>query len=179
MKNIIIISWKSGSGKSTLVEKFLEESKNFIKFPNFTTRDKRNNSDNDYFFISKKDFLIKRKNKEIINSRKSLDKNDWYWLWNPLDENYISILSPEWVEFLEEYCEKYKLKLLSIFLDVDENILSNRLQLRWESIDFINQRLSSEKDWENYWKLICKTVLDWNDSIETVYEKFKDIINNL
>lgn len=176
-KEIIAICWKSGSWKSTIVSKFLEQNDDFRKIPNYATRQKRWNSDIDYEFISKEDFLIKRRQREIIEINKKSD--NWYWLWNPENNKNITILSPEWIKFLKWYCEKYNIKLLSIFLDTNNDILYDRLKKRWETDDFIKQRLFNENWWENSWKSVCDEFLDVSEDIENIYKNFNIIIDKI
>lgn len=68
---IFVISGPSGSGKTTLLKELLKTKglKNRLaKSVSYTTRTKRPNEigAKDYFFISKKDFIQKRKGKKLL-----------------------------------------------------------------------------------------------------------------
>lgn len=68
---IFVVSGPSGSGKTTLIKGALEDknlSKRFVRSVSFTTRLRRSGEKNgkDYYFISKKEFLDKRKGKKLL-----------------------------------------------------------------------------------------------------------------
>ncbi|MDD4151335.1 MAG: hypothetical protein PHR68_01860 [Candidatus Gracilibacteria bacterium] len=173
-KYILAICGKSGSGKSSIVGKFLEQNIDFLKILNYTTRQKRSKDDNDYEFISKDDFLKKRRKKEIIEINKKSENR--YGLGKPENNKNVTILSPEGIKFLKIYCERFNIKLLSIFLDTKDDILYERLIKRGENADFIKQRLFNEKGWETSGKEICDKSLDVSDDIEIIYKNFNLLI---
>ncbi|HBG61173.1 MAG: guanylate kinase [Omnitrophica WOR_2 bacterium GWF2_38_59] len=75
---IFIISGPSGSGKTTLCEKVLQETnikKRIIKMVSVTTRQKRAGEKlgRDYFFVSKKMFLYKKRRGHFLESKKVFD----------------------------------------------------------------------------------------------------------
>jgi len=84
-KLIFVISGPSGSGKTTLINALLSDAqikKGFTRAISFTTRPKRQGEINgrDYFFISKKEFEKKLKEKKILEWTKFLD----YYYGTPL-----------------------------------------------------------------------------------------------
>ena len=75
---IIILSGPSGSGKTTLHQKLLKDpafKRKFVKSLSATTRSPRpgEKDGQDYFFISKKQFLSKQKKGEFLESMKVFD----------------------------------------------------------------------------------------------------------
>lgn len=75
---IIILSGPSGSGKTTLHEKLLESPAfkgKLVKSLSATTRAPRAGEKNgrDYLFLSKKEFLAKKKNNEFLESMQVFD----------------------------------------------------------------------------------------------------------
>lgn len=72
--NVYILFGSSGCGKSTY-KKYLI-SKGIKEIKSYTTRKKRTDEDNEYIFISKKEFQNKLRKKELINVNKYLD--NWY-----------------------------------------------------------------------------------------------------
>ncbi len=75
---IIIISGPSGSGKTTLYKKLLENpriKRRIVKTVSITTRLRRLGEKNgrDYFFVSLKDFLAKKKTDYFLESQKVFD----------------------------------------------------------------------------------------------------------
>lgn len=75
---VFVVSGPSGSGKTTLIKKILQKKifgGNLIRPVSFTTRHARKGEKQakDYFFISKKEFFRKRKNKEFLETTRYLD----------------------------------------------------------------------------------------------------------
>lgn len=178
-KTVIVVSWMSWSGKSTLVNKFLEENTNFSRIPNYATREKRYDNEEDYIFISKEDFLEKRRQKIIIDTTKTFDKKDWYGLWKLPSDKSISILTPTWVNFLKDYCKEFNHNFLSILLNTDKAFLVERLKNRWENDEFIFSRLKRDMKLFKWKANLFDITLDWNKSIEEVYLDFNSIINKI
>lgn len=75
---IFVVSGPSGSGKTTLIKKVLQKrafGDNLTRPVSFTTRQARcgEKHGRDYFFVSKKEFFKKRKNKEFLETTRYLD----------------------------------------------------------------------------------------------------------
>lgn len=75
---IVILSGPSGAGKTTLYKKLLacrRLKNNLVKSVSVTTRPPRlrERHSRDYFFISKKDFVHKKKSGELLESQKVID----------------------------------------------------------------------------------------------------------
>lgn len=75
---IFVVSGPSGSGKTTLIKKILQKKifgGNLIRPVSFTTRPRRDAEidKKDYFFITKKKFFEKIRNKEFLETTKYLD----------------------------------------------------------------------------------------------------------
>jgi len=74
---IFVISGPSGSGKTTLIRNLLASSdlkRLLVKPVSLTTRPKRRGEENrkDYHFLTKEEFILKRKNKELLESTEYL-----------------------------------------------------------------------------------------------------------
>ena len=67
---LIVISAPSGAGKTTIVERLLRRNKNLKRSISYTTRPPRQNEINkrDYFFVSRKTFLSKKKKGFFLES---------------------------------------------------------------------------------------------------------------
>ncbi|VAX37484.1 Guanylate kinase [hydrothermal vent metagenome] len=72
---VFILSGPSGSGKTTLYKKLLATQKNLVKSISVTTRAQRPGEKHgrDYFFVSKKMFLYKRRAGHFLESEKVFD----------------------------------------------------------------------------------------------------------
>lgn len=172
-QTIIAISWRSGSGKSSIVWKFLEENKDFSMILNNTTRLKRRDFDKDYNFIDKETFLQNRRKNIIIQSNKKWWNR--YWLNKPEWEKNITVLDSSWIEFLKRYCQKYNIKLISIFFHIDEKTSKNRMIKRWDNFDEIDKRTEQEQVFQN----LCDYTIDASLELEKVQNEFNQLINNL
>lgn len=69
---IIILSGPSGSGKTTLYKKILANTRDLVKTVSVTTRPKRpgEKHGHDYFFVSHKQFLYKKRAGHFLESQK-------------------------------------------------------------------------------------------------------------
>ena len=67
---LIVISAPSGCGKTTIVERLLERNENLKRSISYTTRPPRPGeaNGNDYFFVSKEDFVSKEKSGFFLES---------------------------------------------------------------------------------------------------------------
>jgi len=78
---LFIISGPAGVGKTTLLKKLFQKrfvKENFLRTISFTTREKRKGEreGKDYFFVSKEEFLKKKKEGFFLETQKVL--NDYY-----------------------------------------------------------------------------------------------------
>lgn len=153
MKNkaqLFVISAPSGAGKTTLIKHVLKRVKNFSYSISYTTRKPRKNEKDkqDYFFISKQEFLSK------------IDKG--YWLeWAQVHDYYYGT-SKEFIQ--NKLCNneniildidiqgayqimKTKLDMVSIFImPSDIKVLSQRLiNRKTDSKKVVKKRLKNAK----------------------------------
>jgi len=177
---LLVISSPSGTGKTTICKKLLEYDKNIHLSVSVTTRKKRKNEVEgiDYYFRSKKDFLI-------LKSQNSFIENAFVF------ENYYGTLKSEVLEQLEngidvlididwqgtrQITQAMKGNLIKIFLlppSIDE--LKKRLSKRnSDSIKEINFRMSKAlkeiKHFDEYDYVLV------NDNLENTFQKIVKII---
>ena len=177
---LLVISSPSGTGKTTICKKLLEYDKNIHLSVSVTTRKKRKNEVEgiDYFFRSKKDFLI-------LKSQNSFIENAFVF------ENYYGTLKSEVLEQLKkgidvlididwqgtrQITQAMKGNLIKIFLlppSIDE--LKKRLSKRnSESIKEINFRMSKAlkeiKHFDEYDYVLV------NDNLDNTFQKIIKII---
>lgn len=126
----IVISAPSGTGKSTIIQEILKRSKLKLS-KSYTTRQKRTESDNEYFFLSEAEFL-RKKSDNFFFETEFLFNNHYGIPKHYLDEHDI-IFNIDIKGFfkLKEY---FTNNLVSIFiLPPSLNELENRLKKRGEN----------------------------------------------
>lgn len=142
---LIVISGPSLSGKSTIVNYLKNNNYNVIK--QYTTRPPRNENDNEYHYVSNKDFYFMSKNMKLCGTRwyyphVSFGHGPWFYFYLCDDITSDSVL----VSDIEG-----GLKIKSMFkhthivcLLVSSNELDRRLKLRGVSAEQV-RRLHADK----------------------------------
>lgn len=177
---IIALYWASGSGKSEIIKYILETYSQVEKLLNCTTRQKRNWVDNDYVFLSKEEFLKKRRKNEIIESTKIETDGikQYYWIVKPewIWTKVVS-LDGKWIKIVSKYCEKNNIDFISIWLNVDENERIYRMIERWDSIESVNKRVAFDRShFTSNPGEICNYKIDANQKISKVLEEINWIL---
>ena len=138
---IVIITWVSGSWKTTLHE-MLKKRDGFNCPLHYTTRKPRNDKELDeYVFLTNEQFLTKLQNGDF--SEHTVYNGNFYALSAHFDTQAKTavILEPVGKWEFEKYCRVNWIKTLSIFLDIDEKKMEERLWMnRGESVQTIEQR---------------------------------------
>jgi len=148
---LVILSGVSGAGKDTIKNELIKRMENVISLPSYTSRAPREGEKDgvEYHFITKQEFEKKIKNNEFYEydlhhenyygtSKKILDEK--------ISSNKIIVKDIE-VNGTENLIKVLKndIKVISIFLKVDENELLDRLKQRGDSQEQIQLRLSRFK----------------------------------
>jgi guanylate kinase len=154
---ILHINGRGGSGKSTLVNA-LNEKLWLEKTQNYTTRKPRYEGEQGYFFVSEEEFQTRFKNNEIIESYFRKSNGAFYWLPAP---KFTGIVQSEimGVVALKKWCFQNNVPFLSIYLDIDADVLLSRLQNRADTNEKPEERLKEDEYYEVF--------KDWSD---VVYE---------
>ncbi|WP_129045683.1 guanylate kinase [Companilactobacillus metriopterae] len=143
-KKVIVITGASGTGKTT-VSQYLKDKYNIPSVITHTTRKPRDGEVNgiDYYFESTNSFeenhyleRVEYSNNKYGSSIEGLNK-----MWESND--LISIVLD--TAGAVSYYNKYKENCVVIFLDLDEEIISDRLVNRGDEERRIDLRLSSEE----------------------------------
>lgn len=168
-KKIVLICWVSWSWKWTVINNLLS-TKKFKYFPSYSTRQIRpwETDGERYIFISEKEFRKSIKNNEF------LEYAEYCWnlygtkkdIMNPLGEKiFIKELELEW---LSKIVNEHQIdgKFISIFLNVSQEIMIQRIKKRWapisaQELDKRLQRAKKERDLANK---ICDYVLNLDSS---------------
>lgn len=151
---IFILSGPGGSGKTTLLNTLFRKkdfAKHFMRTVSFTTRQKRprEKEGKDYFFVSKKEFLARKKKNFFLESQKVVDDyygTPKYFYAKAKDEHRSLILCIDVKGGM--YLKKHlKIgKIVTIFISAPtRSELYKRLMVRAEKKDVIRKRLALAK----------------------------------
>lgn len=149
LKNKVIITGKGGSGKSYLADK-LQESTGLKLSPTYTTRSKRKNEEAgvEYNFINVKNF------KDLIYNNFFITwvHKKWYYgiSYSDWNEYNLFILTPDHISKLDK---KNRKEALIIYLDIDDNLILERLNKRKKlgCLDDQYRRFyADKKDFKNF-----------------------------
>jgi len=181
VKNIIVITGFSGSGKDTIVNKINEKYDDINKIISNTTRPMRKGEKHgqEYYFCKTKEDFFKssyteyRQYDTLVNNK----KETWYYGVDKSqikkDKKYIIILD---IEGLKKWKNIYKNRILSFFIDVDDNIRKIRVKERgdFDKVEW-NRRLEDDKIKFN--KEVIKQYCDYvvknnnlNDCLNDIYQ---------
>ena len=178
---LIVISGVSGSGKNTVIEKLMKKKKNLKIFSSAITRAPREGEHEKgfYIFLTKQEFEEKIKNNEFFEfelvhgTYRGILKNELEKVEKDNCNNYIRDIDVKGNRKLRKYFSKGQ--IISIFLEVDDDELRNRLKKRGESDEEINLRLSRaplEREYKSDYDYIIE-----NKDLEETVNKISDIID--
>ncbi len=145
---LIIISAPSGCGKTTIVERLLSEHPALKRSISYTTRAPRPGEENgrDYFFVTKEDFLEKKKNNFFIESAEVFGEH--YGTSKEFVINHISngdkvVLAIDVQGMKQIKAQAEKVPMVSIFIMPPSlTVLRKRLESRnTETKEKIDERL--------------------------------------
>ncbi|AZL15733.1 guanylate kinase [Rickettsiales endosymbiont of Stachyamoeba lipophora] len=179
---MIIISSPSGAGKSTICKMLLKNESSLQISVSVTTRERRQSEieGQDYFFISKDDFLEMKNNNQLLeyaeiygNSYGSPSKI----IFDQLNQGVDILFDIDWQGARQIYqnCSKYN--IISIFiLPPSINELYNRLQKRAEdSKEVIQKRLQNAKTEIQHFNEYDYVII--NSKVEDTFKQIEQIIN--
>lgn len=144
---IIAIVGKTSSGKDSLA-KYIKEYYDIPAIVSYTTRPKRESETNgiEHWFISKEEMAELLKTENII----AYTKNDITGIEycaiedKSLGKDFVYIINPEGIKWFEE--NNSSTELYSIYVDLDEESIIARGNLRGDDPAVLSKRLYSERD---------------------------------
>ena len=179
---LVILSGVSGAGKDTVKKELMNKMEDVITLPSYTSREPRDGEQEgvEYHFISKDEFKDRIEKNEFYEydvhhenyygtSRRLMNEN--------IDSGKIIIkdIEENGTENLINIL-KNEIKLITIFLKVDEQELRSRLEKRGESkesIDFRISRLEYEESKIGLYDYVIK-----NDDLEKTVDIIMTILKN-
>jgi len=180
MWKIYFLLWVSGAGKTTLFQELDKVSQdNFVYVPSYTTRDTRPGEihGKKYRHISQEEFEQGIANGEFMERAESTNIGTYYGtkyedMIAPTREgkNTIKEIEPVW---LEKVIKEWKVtdNLVTIFLDIDDETIVQRLNSRWSQWEIPNRvaRAQMERDMA---KKYCDHFIDASRPLEEVKADF-------
>ena len=165
---MIVLVGESGSGKTTIREK-LVLSPNFTKAISCTTREKRDHEieGDDYCFLTKEDFQ-KKINNDYFLEYAEYNENYYGVPINQIQEYKVAVVEPQGVEQLTK---KFGQEIVVFYLQASEDIRKNRMLIRGDSLEKIEQRLRLDKiRFQDIERFVDRKVNTENNSIEEIAE---------
>ncbi len=179
----VILSGVSGSGKNTVISHLLNDGDNRFLIKSATTRARRVDVENDaqiYDFLSDDEFQQRDKNGEFFETNNY--RGFWYATQNKELQKIIN--NPENLYFKDidvlgtQKLVKHlkdKAKVLTIFLDVPDDVLYNRLIKRGETDErakFRIERGGMEREYKKHYDLIVENI-DLEKTLQIIRERLK------
>lgn len=184
MWKIYFLLWVSGAGKTTLFQELEKiDQDRFIYIPSYTTRDTRPWEVNGvkYWHISHEEFEQGIANWEFMERAHST--NIWTYYGTKYedmiaptreDKNTIKEIEPVW---LEKVIQEGKVndQMVSIFLDIDDEKIKERLTMRGSQDEIPNRvaRAQMERDMARKY---CDHFIDASRPLEEVKKDFFELL---
>ena len=179
---LVILSGVSGAGKDTVKKEFMNKMEDVITLPSYTSREPRDGEQEgvEYHFISKDEFKDRIEKNEFYEY--DVHHENYYGtsrrLMNEKIESGKIIIKDIEVNGTENLINilKNEIKLITIFLKVDEQELRSRLEKRGESKESIDLRLSRLEYEES--KIGLYDYVIKNDDLEKTVDIIMTILKN-
>jgi guanylate kinase len=168
---MIVLVGESGSGKTTIRDKIVSSS-NFTKAISCTTRNKREHEieGDDYCFLTKEDFQDKINNDYFLEYAE-YNENYYGVPINQIQEYKVAVVEPQGVEQLTK---KFGQQIVVFYLQASENTRRNRMLMRGDSLEKIEQRITLDKErFRNIKDYIDRKINTEEDSIEEIVDKIR------
>lgn len=179
---LVILSGVSGAGKDTVKKELMNKMEDVITLPSYTSREPRDGEQEgvEYHFISKDEFKDRIEKNEFYEY--DVHHENYYGtsrrLMNEKIESGKIIIKDIEVNGTENLINilKKEIKLITIFLKVDEQELRSRLEKRGESKESIDLRLSRLEYEES--KIGLYDYVIKNDDLEKTVDIIMTILKN-
>ncbi len=192
MWHIFFIMWISGSGKWTLIKNLKNADIKEKHIPlSYKTRPIREHETDwvDSYFISREEFEKSIKNKEFLEYAIPYDWNDYYGTkyvdvidnWIKKSRNVIKEIDINWLKRLKKQRPELSDFYSTIFLDIPDSIVKQRIEKRWESMekDDFERRKHAAKMEKDESRKECDYIIDATKTEIEVLDEALKIINTI
>lgn len=175
----VILSGVSGAGKNTIINHLLSEGDNRFLIKSATTRENRGN-DNNYDFMSDEEFDRREANGEFFetiiahNHKYATQNSELQKIVDHPENLYFKDIEVIGTQKLVKHL-RGKAKVLTIFLDVPDDVLFDRLLKRGETEERARLRLSRggmEREYKHLYDLVIDNI-DLEKTLEIIRNKLK------
>jgi hypothetical protein len=170
-KTRLSLIWASASWKNSIAD-LIKEKYGFVTPKHFTTRLKRPNEDDHYMHISQEEFIAK-----IIEWKMDmftfLDGTFYgYADWDISSDRILYIIDPNGLPRLEKICLQNKEQLISIFLNVSDDLRKKRAEKRWCGVQLLTDRI----DMDEYLSVLGEKYSQYTiNSVEWLHNTFAKV----
>lgn len=185
-KKIIFMMWVSGAGKTTVINELLQSRNDLILVPSYVTRSPRMNERNGrkYRFISKDEFMQWVENGEFLEHALVHGK-DYYGTKLAdiqkvldMDKTPIKELDMYGLEKIQNEWKLEKDKYYSIFLNITDVIMIERILERWAMPqEEMDSRIQSAQRERKLATELCDFTVEADQKLEKVVEDILNIID--
>lgn len=197
MGHIFFVLWVSGSWKWTLIKNLKKLDLKNIHFPiSYKTREIRKNEINwvDSYFISKEEFFSQVQAGKFLEYA-IVHETEYYWTkfediidnWINKQKIVIKEIDINWLEELQKKYPELDNKYTTIFLNISQNILKDRIKKRWIIMtqEELQRRINSSIFEIQKAEQLCNHIIDatleenkvLNIFLDIFYEKLKNYEN--
>lgn len=139
---LLCIMAESAAGKDKLINEMCKRN-NLNQLTSYTTRQRRNNEGNTHIFVNE-DAYNKMKENGIIAAYTYINGNHYWSTVDQLYESDLYAIDPIGVESLKAM-NLPNLKIITVYINVPEEIRKERAIARGDSIDIYRSRTLSER----------------------------------
>lgn len=169
---LILLSGKSGAGKSTVAD-YLTKNYNLSQVQSYTTREKRFENEIGHTFVTEEEF-----HKLDLVAYTLFNGKHYGATQQQVEQNNIYIVDKDGVIDVTKNYTGNK-KLISFYLDLDNEELENRMRRRGDSPIQIEKRLENDYDMFNGIENYVDYVIDINNmTVGEIVQRIMEIIED-